>query len=115
MNPLPGQLIDLTATLIPATGTAPQELAELRRFLAAVIIQQNPGIVLPADPSIGPAMATAILEGAALAAELSAAGIRARFQQNGELFFATDPERPTHVFGPFADSSGTLSRFLIFQ
>ena len=115
MNPLPGQLIDLTATLIPATGTAPQELAELRRFLAAVIIQQNPGIVLPADPSIDPAIATAILEGAALAAELTAAGIRARFQQNGELSFITDPERPTNVFGPFADSSGTLSRFLIFQ
>ena len=115
MNPILGQLLALTAALKAAAGATLEELAELRRFIAAILIQQNPGNPIPADPAIDPAIATALEQGAALAATLSADGIRARFSQDNELAPTAHPERPTHVFGPFVDPWGNLVRFLIFE
>jgi hypothetical protein len=115
MNPVSDQLIALTAALRPAAGADPADLAELRRFLAAILIQQNPGIPIPVDPLMDPAMAAALTAGSVLAAQFAADGVRARFQQNNELTPTADPMRPSHVFGPFADQSGRLSRFLIFE
>ncbi|QOY90167.1 hypothetical protein [Paludibaculum fermentans] len=115
MNPVTDQLIALTAALQPVAGTEPADLAELRRFLAAVLIQQNPGIPVPVDSSMDPAIAAALTAGAALAAQFVADGVRARFLQNNELTPSSDAMRPSRVFGPFADRAGHLSRFLIFQ
>ncbi|MGJ5818617.1 hypothetical protein [Paludibaculum fermentans] len=115
MNPVSDQLIALTAALQPAAGTSLEDLAELRRFVAAILMQQNPGIPVPVDTSMDPGISAAITAGGALAVQLAADGIRARFQQNNELIPTAEPLRPSHVFGPFADRSGHLTRFLIFE
>ena len=70
MNPILAQFLALTAVLKPAPGTTPEELAELRRFIAAALFQENPGNPVPDVPD--PDLAVALQEGAALATTLTA-------------------------------------------
>jgi hypothetical protein len=70
---------------------------------------------VPADPAIDPEIALALQQGAQLAAELAAAGTRARFYQDNELKPTPLTEQPMHQFGPFIHRSGRLVRFLIFH
>jgi len=112
LNPL-AQFLALVAALKPAAGTTPEELAELRRFIAAILFQQNPGFPVPGHED--PALAIALQDGAELAATLTAAGIQLRFLEVNELIPASPPERPSHAFGPFIDGAGNLVRFFIFE
>jgi hypothetical protein len=109
------QLLDLAGNLQPVAGTTQGDLAELRLFLAASLIQANPGVVVSPDPAMGPELATALAKGAELATELTAGGTRLRFLRINELGPVSPAEKPTHVFGPFLDSAGDLERFLILQ
>ena len=102
------------AALKPAAGATAEDLAELRRFIAAILFQQNPGFPVPVGPGLDPDLAAALSAGFALAAELTAAGTHARFLQESELTPIAAPEWPDHVFGPFLDASGLLVRFVIF-
>ena len=114
MDPILGQFITLIAALIPAAGATAEDLAELRRFIAAILFQQNPGVPIPVDPGLDPKLAAALAAGFDLAAELTTAGTRARFLQESELSPIDSPEQPAHVFGPFLDASGRPVRFVIF-
>jgi hypothetical protein len=115
MDTISTQLLDLAGTLQPVAGTAQGDLAELRLFLAATLIQANPGVVVSPDPAMGPELAAALAKGAEFATELTAAGTRLRFLRVNELGPVSPAEKPAHVFGPFLDSAGDLERFLILQ
>ena len=76
MNTLLQQLIELTGRLATAAGAAADSLASLRRFLAAWLIQQNPGFApVVADPDADPELMQAAREGEVLASELERRGI----------------------------------------
>jgi hypothetical protein len=115
MDPILGPFLALMAALKPAAGATLEDLAALRRFVAAILFQQNPGSAIPNDPALDPALAAALAEGAALAATWAVDGTRARFVQVLELTPTASPEQPSHQFGPFLEPSGNLLRFLIFE
>ena len=72
-------MIALTGRLALATGVPDSTLAELRQYLAAMLIQQNPGF-LPVIPNanIGAEISDAAVAGAELADKLNTDGIRLR-------------------------------------
>ena len=114
MNGLIGLLTSLTGQLVPASGTAAESLAELRVLIAAILIQNDAGLVPIAfteddDPSI----AEAARRGAALAAERAAAGKRSRFLQVPYLENDRAAERVAQVFGPFIDGDAALVQFRV--
>ena len=116
MNSLLEQLIALTGRLALAAGVSAQTLAELRRFLAAVLVQQNPGfapvVVVPAgDPAIN----DAAVAGAELAARFNAAGVRLRYELQPYLAVEAAAERASQVFGPFIDADLALVQFSVFE
>ena len=116
MNTLLEQLIALTGRLALAAGVPAAALAELRRFLAAALIQQNPGFVpVPVNPALGPEINDAAAAGAALAATLDAKGIRLRFIQQPYLAEESAAEVPSQVFGPFIDADLALVQFSFFE
>lgn len=116
MNTLLEQLIALTARLSLAAQTPAAMLAELRRFLAAVLIQQNPGnLPVVANPALDPAINAAAQAGAELAAHLDAAGMRLRFLSQPYLCEETAAERPAQLFGPFIDADLALVQFAFFE
>jgi hypothetical protein len=114
MDPILGQFLALVAALKPAADSTLEDLAKLRRFIAAILFQQNPGAAIPTAPELAPDLAAALATGFTLAAELTAAGARARFLQESELAPIAASEAPDRVFGPFLDSTGVPVRFLIF-
>ena len=104
MNTLLEQLIALTSRLSLAAQTPAVMLAELRRFLAAMLIQQNPGnLPVVANPAFDAEINAAAQAGAELAAQLDAAGTRLRFLLQPYLCEETAAERPAQVFGPFIE------------
>lgn len=110
------QLIALTGQLGLAAGVAAATLAELRRFLAAALIQQNPGFVpVVPNPALDPAINEAAIAGAELAAQLDAAGIRLRFLLQPYLEPETAADKPAQVFGPFIDGDLALVQFSFFE
>jgi hypothetical protein len=116
MNDLIAQLLELTGQLEPAAGVAPESLAALRRLIAAILIQQNPGflpVVVAADEDA--AIAEAALAGEALATERTASGIRSRFIRQPYLDQTSDIELPAEVLGPFIDATGRLVQFRVFD
>ena len=116
MNDLIAQLLELTGQLEPAGGVEPESLSTLRRLIAAILIQLNPGmspVVVP--PDTDPAIADAALAGEALAAERTAAGIRSRFVREAYLAAAAGVEQPAAVFGPFIDGDASLVHFSVFD
>ena len=116
MNTLLQQLIELTGRLATAAGAAADSLASLRRFLAAWLIQQNPGFApVVADPEADPELMQAAREGEALAAELNAAGSRLRWRREPYLAVESQAERARDVFGPFVDDELALVQFAFFE
>ena len=116
MNTLLQQLIELTGRLATAAGAPADSLASLRRFLAAWLIQQNPGFApVVADPEADPELMQAAREGEALAAELNAAGSRLRWRREPYLAVASQAERARDVFGPFVDDELALVQFAFFE
>ena len=116
MNDLIAQLLELTGQLEPAAGVVQESLSALRRLIAAILIQQNPGflpVVVPADEDA--AIAEAALAGETLAAERTASGIRSRFVRQPYLDQTSDIELPAEVFGPFIDATGRLVQFRVFD
>ncbi len=116
MNDLFAQLLELTGQLGPAGGVEPESLSTLRRLIAAILIQQNPGmspVVVP--PDTDPAIADAALAGEALAAERTAAGLRSHFVREAYLAVAAGVEQPAGVFGPFIDGDASLVHFSVFD
>ena len=116
MNDLFAQLLELTGRLEIAAGVEPESLPALRRLIAAILIQQDPGllpVVVPADADA--AIADAARAGAELATERTAAGIRSRFVR--EAYFGVDAgiERPAEVFGPFTDGDASLVQFRVLD
>ncbi len=116
MNDLFAQLLNLTGRLEIAAGIEPESLPALRRLIAAILIQQDPGllpVVVPADADA--AIADAARDGAELATERTAAGIRSRFVR--EAYFSVDAsiERPAEFFGPFTDGDASLVQFRVLD
>lgn len=116
MNTLLQQLLDLTARLTLAAGSAADALLVLRRHLAAWLIQQNPGFApVPADPDADPELLQAAREGEALAAELNAAGVQLQWSREPYLAPDTRARRPRAVLGPFVDDDLALLQFVFDQ
>lgn len=116
MNTLLQQLIELTGQLSMAAGAAADSLASLRRFFAAWLIQQNPGLApVVADPDADPELMQAAREGEALAAELGLTRSRLRWVREPYLAADTRAERARAVFGPFIDDELALVQFAFFE
>jgi hypothetical protein len=116
MNTLLQQLMELTYGLAATAGAAADLLASLRRFLAAWLIQQNPGFApVVADPDADPELMQAAREGEALASELNAAGVRLRWLREPYLAVESRAERARAVFGPFIDDELALVQFAFFE
>lgn len=116
MNTLLQQLLDLTAQLTLAAGSAADALLALRRHLAAWLIQQNPGFApVPDDPQADPDLLQAAREGEALAAELNAAGVQLQWSREPYLAPDTRARRPRTVIGPFVDDELALLQFVFDQ
>src|SRR4029077_20761693 len=116
MNDLFARLLELTGQLELAAGVGPESLSALRRLIAAILIQQNPGMLPVVVPPDGDAtIADAAMAGEALAAERAASGIRSRFVREEYLSLTSDIERPAEVFGPFIDGDGSLVEFRVFD
>ena len=116
MNTLLEQLIALSGRLALAAGVPEETLVELRRLLAAALIQQNPGFLpVPVNPALGPAINDAAAAGAELAASLDADGIRLRFVQQPYLAEETAAELPLQVLGPFIDDELALVQFSFYE
>ncbi len=116
MNDLLAQLFALTARLAPGASMADGELAELRRFIAATLIQQNPGFQpVVRSPAYDPAFNDAAAAGAELAASLGAAGTRLSFERQAYLAPETGAQRPSRTFGPFVDDNAAFVQFSVFE
>ena len=116
MNTLLEQLIALTGRLVTAAGVPQATLAELRRFLAAALIQQNPGFLpVVVNPAGDAAINDAALAGAALAAQLNATGVRLRWLLQPYLCVEAAAYRSSQVLGPFIDDELALVQFSIFE
>ena len=116
MNSLLEQLLALTGRLGLAAQTPEAMLAELRRFLAAMLIQENPGFLpVISNPAYDAAINAAAQAGAELAAQLDAAGTRLGWLSQPYLCEETAAERPAQVFGPFIDAELALVQFAFFE
>jgi len=114
MEGLIERLLALTGGLSAAAGTSPEALANLRRLVAAILIQANPGLAPAAPgPDVDPDIAAAAAAGPALAAERSAAGLKSRVLREPYLANVSGPERTAAVFGPFLDADNRLVVFRI--
>ena len=110
MNGLLAQLLALTGALECCAGVPQAALDEVRRLLAACLVQQNPGLApVLADPAFSPALNAAAQAGAALAAERTAAGVRLRFLRPGYGAPAADVCLPLIVLGPFVDAGSAAA------
>ena len=111
MNLFFTQLFALTQGVAPASGATPGLLADLRRFLTAVLIQQNGALApLAAEAQADPETNAAAVAGVALAAERTAVGVRLRFARGPYLGTPVDAARPIAVLGPFVDADLVLLR-----
>lgn len=116
MNVVLDQLLALTGRLELPSGVPANVLASLREFLAASLIQDNPGALpIQPDSSVDAAINEAAARGALLAAKLVASGTRIRVRKSSYLAPEVTPDRPTHVFGPLVDADGSLVQFAVFE
>lgn len=116
MNTLLDQLIALTCRLALAADVPVSMLAELRRYLAAMLIQQNPGF-LPVIPKagVGAEISDAAVAGAEFADKLNTEGIRLRLTRQPYLAQETAEDLPSQIFGPFVDDDLSLVQFSFFE
>lgn len=114
MDGLIGLLTESTGRLVPAGGTIPAALSELRALIAAILVQNDPGL-LPLTPGANDdrAIVAAAQQGAALAVERAAAGLRSRFQKVPYLENDRTGEQVARRFGPFIDGDAALVHFRI--
>jgi len=111
LNTLLQQLADLTAGLERAAGVSAEQLATLRRWLAAWLIQQAPGLAPVQDePGADSELLAAAHAGEELAAELTAGGRQLRWRREP---YPTPPgaEAVEAIVGPFVDQTLTLVQF----
>jgi hypothetical protein len=117
VNTLVQQLLELTGRLQLAGATTAQQLAELRRKIAAVLIVQDPSLMpVPDNPSADPLLQQAAKAGEILAKDWIARGIlRPRFVQDPYLADERNPEQPTEVLGPFVDGDLALVQYAFYE
>lgn len=116
MNVVLDQLLAISGRLAVASGVSEDSLASLRVFLAASLIQQNPGAVpIQPDPAVEAAINEAAAEGAVLASSLEERAVRIRVLKHSYVNPVVTPDRPTRVFGPFVDFDGSLVQFAVFE
>lgn len=116
MNDLLQILDEHSGRLVVIAGLPPQALSALRRRLAACLIQDNPEFVpIMSAPNVPPDLLQAAIEGAQLADELDAAGVRMRFIRQPYLAVESTADRRTEVHGPFIDDDGALMQFAFFE
>lgn len=116
MNDLLAQLLALTGSLEETEAVSAELLDEVRRLVAACLIQQNPALLpVIADPHHAQALNEAAVAGASLAAERSAAGVRLRFIREPYLAPVADSSQPFMVAGPFIDGDAGLVQFRFFE
>lgn len=114
MDGLIARLLALTGGLSAAAGTSVQALSDLRRLIAAIMIQADPGLASPPlQNDVDPDIAAAIAEAPALADTRTAAGLVSRVLREPYLATLSSPERTAAVFGPFVDASDQLVAFRI--
>ena len=116
MNVVLDQLLGISGRLAVPSGVPEDSLTSLRVFLAASLIQQNPGALpIQPDPSVDTAINEAAARGALLAARFDEVAIRVRVLRDSYVAPAVTADLPTNVFGPFVDADGSLVQFAVFE
>jgi len=116
LNVVLDQLRAISGRLQVPWGASENSLSSLREFLAASLIQQNPGAVpIEPDPTIDPVFNEAAAKGARLAEALVTTSTRVRVIKESYASPAPITHKPAHVFGPFVDADGTLTQFAVFE
>ena len=116
MNVVLDQLLAISGRLQVPAGVPDDALASLREFLAASLIQQNPGsLPIEPDPTVDGTVNEAAGKGAVLATKFAATATRIRFLKDSYLNPGPTADRPTRTFGPFVDVDGRLVQFAIFE
>jgi hypothetical protein len=110
------QLLTISGRLQVPSEVADNSLGSLREFLAASLIQQNPG-ALPIEPdsTVDSTVNEAAARGTELATTFATTATRVRVIKDSYVSPALTGERPTHVFGPFVDADGSLVEFGVFE
>ena len=116
MNVVLDQLLAISGRLQVPWGASENPLVSLREFLAASLIQQNPGALpIEPDPTIDSAFNDAAAKGVLLAEAFATTSTRVRVVKENYASPASITQKPTHVFGPFVDADGTLAQFSVFE
>ncbi|MCI0351464.1 MAG: hypothetical protein L0Z53_18735, partial [Acidobacteriales bacterium] len=116
MNAILDQLLSISGRLECPSGVSPSELANLRTFLAASLIQDNPGALpIQPDATIDRAFNEAAAKGAILATKLAETATRIRVVRDSYASPIATPDDPARILGPFGDADGSLVQFAVFE
>jgi hypothetical protein len=116
LNVVLDQLLAISGRLQVPLGASENSLASLREFLAASLIQQNPGALpIAPDPTIDPTVNEAAANGVLLAETFAKTATRVRVIKESYISPAVTGDKPTHVFGPFVDADSSLTQFAVFE
>ena len=107
MDELIASLLAVTGKLESAPGVPPDALADARRFIAAMMIQQDPALLPLGDLGpVDPAIREAVTSGAALAVERNAAGLLSTTSIEPYSSPTAAIDGPGRTLGPFTDGDG---------